>query len=838
MKNNRRKFFISLIAVCSFIQLAIAQNHLDLKLNNGAVIAMNQKGEFIHVGPNLVENLLLTDSLSHLLRIKLFGDPKSYTPDHVSWKKKGAGYSVNLKYGKIKLAVSILPKQDYLSAEIIEVSPENQVELVEWGKLFTRMHDKVGLSIGVAYNDQLGIGLMGLNLKSLGGFEINHRERFGNTAQRLTNGAVLQAFTRNRFKERFDNNFIQELTNAVPVNDADASLIGSKIALYCVDIKKLPKLIAEIEQNEKLPYLTHGDEWIKTSLYSTTTKFIMSYNVRNIDSCLDLAERAGIVNVYHPGIFKSWGTYTLDSVNFPEGTKTIAKLSDKAAARNITLGAHTLTNFITTSDPLVTPVPHPNLQLAGVTTLDRKIDEKQNSIFLKANDVLEAYTKDEHIKQDKEYNVNSNKEIFAIKLGNEIIEYSRAQLVDGNIQLLDCKRGAFGTKAAVHEKGSRTGRLASHAYKVFFADINLQDTVAMNLAHFFNEGKLKRISFDGVEGGVATGHNRYGGERFVKVFFDHLEDKNIVANSSDIMHYAWHYLSNESWGEPWWAKSFKESQLDHRLAVQQALKEDFMPRKMGQFSIKDNTTAKDINWIMGLCAGYDAGVDFYISPNVVNSNPEGEEILAIIKNWETVRLAKGFSEDQKNQLRDVYSIYSLKGIRTAPELVMIETWAPEYGKLQQENERNTLEKSIFSHTDNTIVSFDYVHRNQQTEPGMPTHSEFKFYSVGGKQPLMFCIRVDSKAKHAVKGLYLKSGAQQIDIPFHLEAGDYVVLDQDRVLKHYDQAGKLKADQKISSTLEMNPRQNDILVDYQAIGNQIGPEITVNFKIEKSGSTIQ
>lgn len=822
-----------IIFICSTTGLSIAQEQLQVKLEGGYSISLDKKGRFTFIGKKASRNLLLADSTSYLVRLKKIGDSKHYPPDRVGWKKKGENtYALTITFDDVELLVGIEQHPHYLSVELLHAKNENAVELVQWGEIFTTIADKVGLSIGAAYNDELAVGLMGLNLKSSGGFEINHRERFGNTAQRIKGGSVLQGFTRNRSLVHIDDNFIQELTYAVPVKDKDASIVGSKFALYCTDAAMLPQLIGTIEKEQGLPYLTHHGEWIKSSAYSTTTKFIMSYNVHNIDACLDVAERAGIMDVYHPHIFETWGTYQLDPKNFPEGTTSIAEFSDKAARRNIVLGAHALSNFITTSDPLVSPIPHPNLQLAGVTTLQENIGEQTDVIRLANVDLLKAYTKDELVRTDKDDNVNQNREIFSIRLNNEIIEYSTAKVVHGVIELSGCKRGAFKTIAQAHAAGIPAGRLVSHAYKVFFADINLQDTVAMNLARFFNEAKLKTISFDGVEGGVATGHNRYGGERFVKVFFDHLQDKNILANSSDVMHYAWHYFSNESWGEPWWAKSFKESQLDHRLAVQKSLKEDFLPRKMGQFSIKENTTVKDINWIMGLCAGYDAGVDFYVMPKIIQENPEGEQILEVIKRWEMVRLAGGFSEKQKDQLRDVYTIYGLKVIDNQPRLELIETWAPEYGKLQQENERNTLPTGIFSRTDKSVVSFDYMHQNKQTEPGMPTHTDMGFYCVGKDQPLLFTVRVSQNAQDPIRGLYLKSGATQLDVPFVLHAGDYLVLDQDQLLHHYSKDGLLQATQNVGKPLTMKHGQNNILVDYQPVVDRAGPEIIVNFKIEK------
>ena len=54
---------------------------------------------------------------------------------------------------------------------------------------------------------------------------------------------------------------------------------------------------------------------------------------------------------------------------------------------------------------------------------------------------------------------------------------------------------------------------------------------------------------------------------------------------------------------------------------------------------------------MGLCAGYDAGIDFYISPQEIKKNPKGDRILEEVKKWETVRMTQVLSEEQKKQVK-------------------------------------------------------------------------------------------------------------------------------------------------------------------------------------------
>ena len=61
----------------------------------------------------------------------------------------------------------------------------------------------------------------------------------------------------------------------------------------------------------------------------------------------------------HP--FSNWGHFELIPGLFPNGREGMKACVAKASARNIRMGVHTLTNFITTNDPFVSPVPHKGL---------------------------------------------------------------------------------------------------------------------------------------------------------------------------------------------------------------------------------------------------------------------------------------------------------------------------------------------------------------------------------------------------------------------------------------------------------------------------------------------
>ena len=815
-------FWIVLCAIS--ITACVNAPHKELLENDFFKITLDKEGKLTELlEKETGKNLLIPGYNISLLTVQSNGVDYPIK----SWKRIGDMLVFKFDELGAEISVKVNPKKEYLTYEIMKVNSETLIDKVVLGPYHVLPSEKIGQSIGIAYDDDTAIGLMGLNLKSRGGFEIAQRERFGNAAKKIDGGASLTGFVRDRSSYRIVDNWEQKLGQAVPVNDSDAQIVGAKFAMYCIPSKNLTQVIEKIVLEENLPLIKNGDTWNKISNYSTSSKFIMSYDVNNIDKCIDIAQKAGITCIYHGGIFETWGTFKISDKDFPNGYQSVRECSDKAEKYGINLGAHTLTNFITTNDALVTPKPHPGLVLAGITELEKSISATDDELLLQDETMRPAYYEPNIDKVNPRW-----REHMAVRIGDEIIEYSFAT-ADGKLVLKDCKRGAFGTNAVEHKKGEKVSRLMSHGYKVFFPDINLQDQMAKNLAKFFNEANLKRISFDGIEGGLASGHGRYGSDRFVKVFYDHLENPNIVANSSDVTHFGWHYFSNESWGEPWTSNNFREAHLNHRLDVQKALKEDLLPRKMGQFSINAETTKKDIEWVMGLGTGYDAGVDFYISPNFEEINKEAGSILSEIKKWEEARMKGMFTEEQKKKLRDPYTFYGLEQNKDSLRLVFIESWVPEGGRAQGEDEVNSLPSSILKSSSEASVSLDYKHSNMTTEPGQPTAAIWKYFCAGAEQKLQFVIRLPKLSKEAVEDIYLKVGPQKITMPFTLEPGDYIISKGDDTFRHFSEHNQIKKEVVLTgSSFTVTEGQNLIEFDYKGKGRVAGPEMIVNFCTKK------
>ena len=99
---------------------------------------------------------------------------------------------------------------------------------------------------------------------------------------------------------------------------------------------------------------------------------------------------------------------------------------ERAAKKGVSLGLHTLTNFTTTNDAYVTPVPDPRLKKMIPVRLLESVDEKQPEIRVdRAGGFLYEAT------------------LNCFQIGDELLQYSSCEQEGEGLVLKDCVRGAL-----------------------------------------------------------------------------------------------------------------------------------------------------------------------------------------------------------------------------------------------------------------------------------------------------------------------------------------------------------------------------------------------------------
>jgi hypothetical protein len=456
-------------------------------------------------------------------------------------------------------------------------------------------------------------------------------------------GATLQAYVRNRQKDRVIENWGHKQYLAPALNDG--GLKGSAIALFGCPSAKTLETIGAIELAEGLPHPTIHGEWIKASPVANSSYLIMDFDESNVDQCLAYAEQAGMHYLYHGSPFKTWGHYELSPLFFPNGKDGLKACVQKAEKRGVYLGTHTLSNFINTEDAYVSPVPDKRLAKVGASVLSQAIDAAQ---------------KDIPVDQPDFFNQMENNTLHGVQIGEEIVRYGRVS-EQAPWMLLDCERGAFGTKASAHAKGATTYKLADHGYQVFLGNAALNQEIAENVADLFNETGIRMVDFDGLEGAHSTGLGNYGEALFAQAWYDRLNKdmkSHFVMGASRSGHYFWHLYSRMNWGEPWYA-GFRESQTEYRMLNQKYFKRNLMPGMLGWFKFTAGTTLEDIEWLMTRSAAYNAGFCLVMDLPAAEGNGICKKVLETIRLWETARLKGQFPAEVCERMKDLSTEFRL-----------------------------------------------------------------------------------------------------------------------------------------------------------------------------------
>ncbi|MFN0099761.1 MAG: hypothetical protein ACKVS7_13885 [Gemmatimonadaceae bacterium] len=690
--------------------------------------------------------------------------------------------------------VAITEKPTHLVLTVVRAEPASAVHAIIWGPYPTNIGKTVGEVIGVVRDGETAIGLQVLNAKTLGGALPNDEGSTwarGIAAATTELGSTIQAYAINRDRERRVDAWGGVYKNMPVARIPGETVVGSAIALFASKESDTFARLERIAIAEMLPRPTIDGVWFpKTRLYERSY-MISSFGEADADEMLAHAKRSGLYSLYHEGPFKSWGHFVLDEAQFPNGRAALRQIVAKAKAAGLHLGVHTLTNFINTNDPYVTPVPDDRLSETGSSTLVRDVSTTQTSIEVASPEYF-APVKDNTL--------------FTVKIGKELIQY-RAVSESAPYLLLDVQRGAFGTTAAAHGAGAKVGKLFDHPYKVFFPDFAMQREVATNLANFLNETGVDHIDFDGHEGALASGQGDYA----VAVFAEDVlrQTKHDLINGTSISKtFYWHIGSYYNWGEPWYG-GFKESMQQYRIDNQALFDRNYMPHMLGWYLLTEQTTLAEMEWMLARAAGYAAGFAMVARPKALRANQNSGVLLDAIREWEDARMSGAFSEAQRALLKDPANEFHLE----------------KTGDGAWELSRMLL-SPLFTRT------------RVERQPGEPTSTTWRMEQTWAEQPLQFRLTVSGKSGAVRKIVVQVDRFAPITIPGELAAGESVVYDGTAELRVYDALGKPKERHTLTAAPpRLAPGAHDVVMDSEFVGDE-APVVQVQFKGRGAGEAVR
>ncbi|MEA3478734.1 MAG: hypothetical protein U9R60_11180, partial [Bacteroidota bacterium] len=269
-------FLLSLWA-CSPALQEFETDHLLLKLNDQGFITSfyDKDGQQEYLPDGLTAPLLSVRASDSI-----------YVPTSMSFDENTQ--MINLGFTGIgtKTSIKLSSYSTHLKFELANIEHGDLIELIIWGPYPTTINKSIGETVGVVRGETFAMGLQALNPKTLGGYpwkendcmpqiDIFENEDLTDlsedgkryvlyrveAAKPDTFGSTLQAYCRNRDKDRFAENWGHEQYLIPAYNDG--GVIGSKIALFACPVENTLDVIGEIEIAENLPHPTIDGVWGK-----------------------------------------------------------------------------------------------------------------------------------------------------------------------------------------------------------------------------------------------------------------------------------------------------------------------------------------------------------------------------------------------------------------------------------------------------------------------------------------------------------------------------------------------------------------------------------------------
>ena len=779
-----KQYSIQSTILMVFIFLSILSQAQVSLSSDGLRISLNSQGYLTELTNTASgKNYLCKDTVAPLITL-VSGNARLY-PTSLIYTKSQKKITVGYKEAGVSIEIKVVEKSTHLVLEIVTAQPESKIDAVVWGPFPTLINKIIGEVIGVVRTDEIALGMQVLNIKTLGGDMPNSEgstwER-GSTAKTHTWGSSLQAYSINRNRNRFVDAWGGQQKNMpVPALKGE-TVVGSKIALFsCAESKTLDRL-GRIEIDEKLPHPTINGVWFKQSSLFGKSYLISSFSEDDIEEMIGYTKRAGLISLYHEGPFKSWGHFVLNENQFPNGKDGLKKCVDKAHAAGLFLGVHTLTNFINTNDPYITPVPDDRLSITGSSTLIMDVDTHQKEI---------------EVASPEYFSEQKNNNLHTVKIGKELIRYK--SVTDTRpFKLLDCQRGSFGTTTSSHKTGDIVGKLFDHSYNVFFPNLEMQREVAKNIAGLVNETGVDHLDFDGHEGALASGEGDYAVELFAKDVYDNVKH-DFICGTSISKTFFWHTGSYYNWGEPWYG-GFKESMQQYRIDNQGLFDRNYMPHMLGWYLLGESTTITEMEWMLARAAGYNAGFAMVARPKALRNNPFTPHLLDAIREWETARTGNAFSIVQQEQLKNPKNEFHL-------EKITDRKW------------------NLYQYT----LSPVFIREKFERQPGEPTHTTWTYKQESKEQPLQFRLNLSGKSGSISNIKMQVDNYTEINLPIELKAGESIVCDGTEDLRLYNENGKPKGSYRLTNPPPVtSPATHTIIFDC-TFNDGESPKVEVQFR---------
>ena len=568
---------------------------------------------------------------------------------------------------EVDVAVGNETTYSTLTVTKVSATRTSDIQTLLWGPLATDITESLGETVGVVRNDDFAIGMQPLTDRTEGGWPVEDTDA-GWDSQVVNNpsgvsvgplsgwsigartswGTLLRAFTFDYTKqrERLTEHAGNPPAYPIPVGPlpgGEGSVVGSKIALFGTAPDTALTVLSGVATGQALPYPTFDGQWQKASQASSQSMLVFSdLDTADVNQAAAYAKAAGIDYIYSKpskdGPWQSAGHYQFDS-DFGGGDGGAAALVDHAKTDGVDVGVHTLSDFIDSNDPYVTPTPSSELSLGLKTTLAEGLTATDTTAHLSSCAPLAGGLDGK-----------------MLLIGDEYITYTGYTQSGGECEVTGLSRAQWGSTAAAHPAGTGVGRLSLNEYGGALGGLDIINAIADRFAAIQNTVGIKAMSFDGLESASQSGWGGYGIDSLVNGTYDGLTDTDgYIWETSRMTSNIWNAMTRASWGE----LGSSEASLLTNNAYYQA---NYLPGALGWISVSGSESLLTLNQTLALAAGLNAGVDYRVSVSNLSSGSNTSAVLNDIDQWERARNLGAFTPAQRVELQNLSAYWTLSTV--------------------------------------------------------------------------------------------------------------------------------------------------------------------------------
>ncbi|WP_430973191.1 hypothetical protein [Sunxiuqinia rutila] len=422
--------------------------------------------------------------------------------------------------------------------------------------------------------------------------------------------------------------------------DNRVKLMNVGAALITTTKEKLLDRIEQLERDYQLPL---GVESRRQEAYKYSYYELRNVTTENIDKHIAFARKGGfkMMVIYYVDFAKSMGHFNWRT-NYPNGMKDLQTITQKIKDAGMIPGFHIHYNKAAKNDTYVSPVPDARLNLRRIFTLADSIGVEASTIQVEENP--EGCTME-----------NGRR---LLKIGNELVSYS-GYTTQPPYQFTGCRRGELGTTVKAVEKGFKFGLLDVDTWPLFIRfdqKTNIQNEVGERIGRICQEAGFEFIYFDGAED--VHPPYWYNVPKAQLEVYNNLNPDPVCSEGATKSHFSWHMITRGNAFDLFQPEYIREATQKYPMYAAEYTAQDFTSINFGwnDYLAPDSSSTgmqPDMyEYICSRAAAWDCPIALMGKLQELEKHPRTADNLAVVRNWEEVRINDLLTKEQKEELKN------------------------------------------------------------------------------------------------------------------------------------------------------------------------------------------